>query len=128
MVFAGGFLGGMSHARMFVLFPPAESGGFSLLLCFSRVILGLFLPAAIPELAFPMPTFFSESSRKQGGFVKVEKEGNKGVKLPQSNFNPCPSEWQTAPARGCQDTPGTWETHQGWGQAVPTSNFSWLSL
>lgn len=52
----------------------------------------MFLSAAIPELAFPLAMFSLESSRKQGGFVKVEKEGNKGVKLPQSNFiSPCPS-------------------------------------
>lgn len=127
--FAGGFLGGVSHAGMSVLLPPPQSQGFSLLMCFSRIILGMFLPAAIPELAFLLPVFSLESSRKQGGFVKVKKEGNKGVKLPQSHFiSSCPSRWQTAPARGCWDTPGTWESHRGWGQALPMSTFSWMSL
>lgn len=58
----------MSRAGMFVLLPPAGSLGFSLLVGPSRVILGMFLPAAIPQLAFHMPTFSWESSRKQGGF------------------------------------------------------------
>lgn len=58
-----GFLGGVS-----VLLPPAQSQGFSLLMGPSRALLGMFLPAAIPELAFCMPSFSLESSRKQGGF------------------------------------------------------------
>lgn len=66
--FSGGSLGRVSRAGMSVLLPPAGSQGFSLLVGPSGVILGMFLPAAIPQLAFHMPTFSLESSRKQGGF------------------------------------------------------------
>lgn len=55
--FAEGFLGGVSRAGMSVLLPPAQAQCFSLLMGPSRVVLGMFLPAAIPELAFHVSTF-----------------------------------------------------------------------